>query len=366
MTGDQLPMDGAQERTVQFGRLWDRVVARRSGIAILVTAATLITAAVAFLLPPWYQANASLMPPSEDVSFGIGTLLKGIGVPGVKVPSQATPAEVFKAILESRRINEAIVRRFDLQRRYRKKYMVDTIKELHRHARFAVDDVGLILVSAEDKDPQRAADMANAYCEELDRFNRESRMTRGGRVRRFIGARLDSTRAALDAAEQRLTRYEAEHKAVALSAGESSAIDAAARAYATRASLELRLGVLRSFSVEGTDEERQILTQLAQLDRQFARLPRTSMELARLVRDVKVGEQLHLLLTGQYEDARITEARDVATVDVLDVATVPERKVRPRRLQMIAIAFLFSLAAGVAYATMRESDGESAAPPARA
>ena len=175
MTGEQRPLEGAQERTVQFGRFWDRVVARRSMIAMLVAGATIVTAAVAFLLPPWYQANASLMPPSEDVSFGIGTLLKGIGVPVVKVPSQATPAEVFKAILESRRINETIVRRFDLQKRYRKKFMVDTIKELHRHAHFAVDDVGLILVSAEDRDPQRAADMANAYCEELDRFNRESR-----------------------------------------------------------------------------------------------------------------------------------------------------------------------------------------------
>ncbi len=366
MTEHEAPVDGATDRAIQIGPLWDRIVGRRREIALIVIGATLVATLVAFLLPPWYQANASIMPPSEDVSFGIGNLLKGIGVPGVKVPSQATPAEVFQAILQSRRINETIIRRFDLQKLYKKKFMVDTIKELRRHTRFAVDDVGLILVSVEDKSPRRAADMANAYCEELDRFNRETRMTRGGRLRRFVGARLDSTRVELDAAERRLTAYEAEHKTVALSAEQSSAVEAAAQAYATRASLELRLGVLRGFSRETSDEERQIVAQLAELDRQLARLPKTTMELARLVRDVKVGEQLYMLLTAQYEDARITEARDVATVEILDAAVVPERKLRPRRMQMIAIAFLLSLAAGVAWATLRAPDDEPGAARAKA
>jgi tyrosine-protein kinase Etk/Wzc len=357
--------EAAEERTIELGRLWDRVLARRRGIALLVVAATLVTAVVAFVLPPWYTATASLMPPGEDVSFGIGNLLKGIGVPGVKVPSQATPAEVFQAILQSRRVNEAIVRRFDLQALYRKKYMVDTIKELRRHAGISVNDVGLIIVNIEDKDPKRAADMANAYCEELDRFNRESRMTRGRRVRQFIGSRMDSTRRELDLAEQRLVRYESRHKAVALSPEASSALEAASRIYATRSALELRLGVLRSFSVGTTDEERQIIEQLAQIDRQLARLPQTGMELAKLIRDVKVGEQLYIMLTAQYEDARINETRDVATVDQLDVATPPERKSRPRRLQMIAVAFLLSLVAGVAHALLRD-DGGARTPEPRA
>lgn len=359
MTPDERADAGA-ERTIELGRLWDRVVARRRGIVTLVAAVTLATALVAFLLPPWYQATATLMPPGEDVSFGIGNLLKGIGVPGVKVPSQATPAEVFQAILESRTVSEAIVRRFDLQKLYKKKYMVDTIKELRRHARIAVDDVGMILVSVEDKDPKRAAEMANAYCEELDRVNREVRMTRGRRVRQFIGARLDSTRRELDVAEQKLVRYEAQHKAVALTPEASSALEAAARIYANRSALELRLGVLRSFSTGTTDEERQILDQLAQIDLQLARLPKTSMELAKLVRDVRVGEQLYIMLMAQYEDARINETRNVATVDQLDVATPPERKARPRRLQMIAVAFVLSLGAGIAFATLRDDEGRAA------
>ena len=61
-------------------------------------------------------------------------------------------------------------------------------------------------------------------------------------------------------------------------------------------------------------------------------------------------EQLNALLTAQFEEARITEVRDVSTVEQLDVASPPEKKSRPKRITMMALAFLFSLTAGVAYA----------------
>ena len=338
------------EHTLEVGRWWDRVVARRREILWLVVVSTVLVGIVAFLLPPWYRAEASLLPPSEDVTFGMGNLLKGIGLPGIKVPTQATPAEVLLAILKSRRTNEEIVRRFDLQRLYRKRLMVDAVKELQRHVRCSVDDVGIILVSVEDRDRKRAADMANAYCEVLDRFNRELRSSKGRRTRVFLEERLAETRRDLVAAEQRLTDYQSRHKAMALSPAVSSAIESAARLSAQRMALQVNLGIVRSYTRGTSDEERQILEQLAQIERQLAALPVTGIELVRLLRDFKTQEQLNALLTAQFEEARITEVRDVSTVEQLDVASPPEKKSRPKRITMMALAFLFSLTAGVAYA----------------
>ncbi len=345
------------DRTLELGVLWDRVRARWRVILWMVAVSTVVVGIVAWFLPPWYRAEASLLPPGEETSFGLGNLLKGIGVPGVKVPTQAAPADVFLAILESRRINEEIVRRFDLKRLYSKRLMVDAIRELRRHARFQVDEVGIIKIAVEDRDRQRASDMANAYCEALDRFNREVRMTKGGRTRGFVGGRLEETKRELALTEQRLADYEATHKAVALSPEMSSAIETAARYYAERAALQVRLGVIRSYTRGTTDEERQILQELEQIDLQLAALPGTGLKLARLIRDVKTQEQLYILLTAQYEEARITEARDISTVEQLDTAVPPERKSRPRRGVMVAVAFLFSLSAGTAYALMRGESG---------
>lgn len=348
------------DQPLELGALWDRVKAQRRVIFWIVAISTVVIGTLVWFLPPWYRAEASLLPPSEEASFGLGNLLKGIGVPGVKVPTQAAPADVFLAILESRTINEEIVNHFDLRRRYRKKLMVDAIKELKRHANFQVDDVGIIKIAVEDRDPQRAADMANAYFETLDRFNREVRMTKGKRTREFIGKRLLDTENELATAEQKLADYEATHKAVALTPEMSSAIETASRYYAERSALQIRLGVIRSYSRGTTDEERQVLQQLEQVDHQLAALPGTGLTLARLIRDVKTQEELYILLTAQYEDARITEARDVSTVEQLDAATPPEKKSRPRRGVITVGAFFFSLVAGMTYALFRRVDGPEA------
>jgi uncharacterized protein involved in exopolysaccharide biosynthesis len=338
------------DRSIELAALWDRIWARRGWILTLATAAALVVGVIAFLLPPWYKAEAELLPPSDDdTGMSLSSMLRGVAVPGVRIPSQISPGEVFQITLESRRVSEEMVNRFDLKHLYHKKFMIDAIKELRHHARFKQTLAGSIQISVEDRSPQRAAAMANAYIEFLDKFNREVRMTKGRRTRMFVETRLEETKHELEAAEQRLALYQAQHKTVALTPGMSSAVEDAARLYARRMALEVRLGVVRGYS-EGSEEELQIRQELEQLDRQMSALPETGLELGRLMRDVKALEQVFALLTAQYEEARINEARDVVTVDLLDDATVPEKKSRPHRITMIGVAFLLAMGLGVGLA----------------
>ena len=349
------------ERTLELSTLWHRTWAYRRPIGILVLSATLVTAVAAFLIAPWYRATGTLLPPGEEeTGFGIARLLKGMSVPGVKVPTQATPADVFLAVLESKRLSGEMVDRFNLKKRYQKKFRDDAVKELKEHVKFKLNDSGTIDIAVEDQNPDTAAAMVNAYVNLLDRFNREVRMTKGRRTRLFVEQRLDETKRDLSAAEQRLTDYQSKNKAVVLSPEASSAIETAARMYAQRTALEVKLGVIQGYSKGTTGEAEQIVDQLAQLDRQLAKLPETGLELARLLRDVKIQEQVYALLTEQYEEARIDEARDVVTVEVLDPGTPPEHKFRPHRLVMIAVALGLSLAVGVAYALFQQDEGSEA------
>jgi uncharacterized protein involved in exopolysaccharide biosynthesis len=328
------------DRIVALAPLWKRVMAWRLPILVLALSASGLVGAIAFILPPWYSAQTELLPPREDESgLGAASLLRGIGVPGLRIPTEVSPADVFMVVLQSRRISEEVIKKFDLMRLYKQKYMVDAVQELQRHVRFRLTEAGTIRISVEDKDRRRAADMANAYVEFLDRFNREVRMTKGRRTRLFVETRLTETKSELAAAEQRLAEYQTKNKTVALSPQMSSAVDEAAKLSARRMALEVRLGVLRGYS-KGSDEEVQIRQELTELDRQMSNLPVTGLE------------QVFAILTAQYEDARITEARDVMTVEVLDVAIPPERKARPKRLVMIGSAFLLSLALGTGLALL--------------
>lgn len=346
----------SEERVLELGALWDRVRSQARVIAAVVGGACAVVAVVSLLLPAWYRAEASLLPPSEEqAGLGLASLLKGVGVPGVKVPAQASPADVFLAVLQSRRVNEEMVRRFDLRARYKKRLVTDAMRELSKHARFTLTEAGIIVISVEDRDPRRAADMANAYVELLDRFNRDVRMTKGRRTRLFVEKRLTEARDQLHQAERLLADYQARHRTVSLSPQMSSAIETASRLYAERTALTVRLGIVRSYTRGTTDEQTRLEQQIAELDRQLRVLPETGLELARMVREVRSLEQVYLLLTAQLEEAQIDEARDVATVEVLDAAAPPERRARPKRTFMVAAAFVLSLSAAVAWALLRES-----------
>ena len=76
------------------------------------------------------------------------------------------------------------------------------------------------------------------------------------------------------------------------------------------------------------------------------RLPDLGLQYLRLLRDVKIDETLYSLLTEQYEIARIQEAKDSSTVQILDVATVPEKAVKPKKTLIIISATLLAVFVG--------------------
>jgi uncharacterized protein involved in exopolysaccharide biosynthesis len=76
------------------------------------------------------------------------------------------------------------------------------------------------------------------------------------------------------------------------------------------------------------------------------------MEGARIALDVEVQRKLLILMTGQYEDARMQETRDTPTVTVLDAASVPQLKARPYRGIIVAGAALVALLGCAAWTGM--------------
>jgi uncharacterized protein involved in exopolysaccharide biosynthesis len=62
---------------------------------------------------------------------------------------------------------------------------------------------------------------------------------------------------------------------------------------------------------------------------------------------VKVQETLFTLLTSQHEQAKIAEARDTPTVQVLDPAVPADKRSRPRILLNLAVAGVLSLVVGI-------------------
>ena len=330
------------------------VRARRRFLALNVLATTLVALGISLILPKWYTGRAVLLPPAEDDATSALSMLMPKSLGSVRLPGAPTMADVFVAVLKSRSVADRLVSRFDLVERYHVKDGERAVKELSSHVTFRLGDEGTITIAVEDRDPKTAAAMANAYVEELDHFNVETRTSSAKRTRAFIDERLTLAKRDLADAEDRMRAYQQEHKLPAVSPSAQGDTDVGAHLMAQKIALEVKLQVLQQSLAESSEEVRRVRQELAAIDRQVGGLPLAGIEIMRLWRDVKVQEQVFELLTAQLEEARIRETRDTPTVQVLDHAVVPLHKSRPKRALVVIAGFVIGLAGSLTWVLLHD------------
>lgn len=318
----------------------------------------LLAAGASLLLPNWYRAESTLLPPTEGGESGFGMLtgmIQTSALNNLGFTTTSTPSDVFGEILQSRLLGEAAINRFGFMKIYHRKDMDRTIKEFKRHLSVKVNAAGLLDVTFEDRDARRAAEVTNFLVAELDRFNVETYKTRGKRLRQFLEGRVGEVQHQLVASEERLQEYESKHKVV--SSAETEAARGASDILAQKFNLETQRAYVSSYTSPGSAELLSIERQLRALNSEIGKLPEVKKEGARLALDVEMQRKLLMLMTAQFEDARMQETRDTPTVTVLDAASVPQIKSRPVRSLIVAAAAVVALlgcAAWTAAALARE------------
>lgn len=326
------------------------------------------------LSPKIYEASTTVMSPREG--GGAGLLPGGFAgltqqLSGIPLPSLTPNRDMLISLLKSRTMAQALVRRFGLQEHYQARFLDEAITRLQGATGLFVSKEGVISIKVQDTDPQRVAQMANFYVEHLERLVSEYSTSEAGRQRRFITEQLARSKKELTESEEELRRFQERNRAMVLQEQTRGAIDAAARLKGEIIAADVQLQVLRNFATEANPDVVATRRRLEEMRRQlsqmqygetvsptaggrngdyavpFARVPEVGLQLARRTRDVKVGETVVTLLTQQLEQAKITEAKDIPVVQVLDVATVPERHSKPRLRDNLLIAVVVSVFVGL-------------------
>jgi tyrosine-protein kinase Etk/Wzc len=263
-----------------------------------------------------------------------------------------------------------VVERESLMTAYQLKSKDAAIKELSSRVAVNVSTEGLITISYEDRNRNRVADVANCFVQELDRVNRETSTSKAKNARIFIEERLAQTQKDLSSAEDNLQKFQENNKTLVLDDQMKSAIQKAADLKAEMVSSEIELNVLSKTMSPFHPQIQSLRSRINEINRQldllewgdqkekpedktvldvsFNQVPSLSLQLARLIREVKIQETVFELLTQQYEQYKIEEKKDTPTVQVLDRAVPPERRSRPKRAFLVAISGILSLFASVA------------------
>jgi tyrosine-protein kinase Etk/Wzc len=378
-------LESQNDNQVNLLNYWQVIKKRRKVVFYAFLIAVAAAALISLLMTPTYQAKTTLIAvESSQTSFAtaLGALQNLPFLGGMVSGSLGkTTTDKLVSILNSRTVAEAVIKKLDLTKIiFKNKWdekrgawhtdkpptLQDTLKLLQQDiVRVTNDRKGLIAVSVEYRDPKVAADIANEYTVGLQKFLNENSISLAKRNRIFLGKQLETTKSDLKKAEEELRNFQTEKRVAVMDAQAESSIKALAELKAQIIAREVQLGSLREYATRANPEVKRIEDEIRELRQQLDRMekgskerkgeesigafiplseaPTVGLEYARLKRDVLIQQKVFELLTQQFELAKIEEAKDDVTFQVIDPAIPPEKKLRPQIAQNIALAASVSL-----------------------
>ena len=183
------------------------------------------------------------------------------------------PADMYVSFLTSRTVEDAMIQRFGLMKEYHEKRISDTRKEFERRTTaMAGTKDGLIRISVEDRDPKRAAELANGYVEEFRRLSASLAITEAARRRLFFEQQVQQAKDKLTEAEEAMTKTEQSTGVLQIDSQARSLIESAAILRAEVVAKQVQIEGMRSFATDDNPTLILAKQELAALQSQLERV----------------------------------------------------------------------------------------------
>lgn len=383
-----------QRTRVRFATNIRTIWSERTFLVRISALGLILGCVVAFSIPVRYTATTRLMPPDSEAGSSVAMAAAmsasrgrgGFGEIAGDLLGLKNPSDVLVEILNSRTVQNHIIEQFDLKRVYGVIRMVDARAQLSRFAGVEIDRKSqIITISVTDRNPQRAAAMAAAFTEELNRLVSELSTSSARRERLFLEGRLSQVNQDLQNAEQAFSRFASKNSAIDIKEQSRAMLDVAGTLQGQLMFAQSELEGLRQIYSDNNVRVRSQRARVAELQAQLAKvggkdqatapgpdtqaadlypsirkLPLLGVTYADLYRHKRVQETVYEILTQEYELAKVQEAREIPTIKILDPAEIPEKKDFPPRKLVAAsstgLAFLSGIVLLLATKSWHERD----------
>jgi uncharacterized protein involved in exopolysaccharide biosynthesis len=356
--------DHIQENTEPDINLLDLLIAlgQEKWTLIVVTVLAALTGIVVSLITPaTYVSRTSIMS-SQQAGGGGGNLaslgslagLAGLGALSNMAGGIKSSDEMYIALMRSQSVQTALIEQFKLKERYGARNTEEARQALTLNVTiFADKKSGLLLIDAQDKDPQFAAQLANAQVKELNFILSRLAVTEAQQRRAYYEQQIIKT-------QTKIPQLELEYKEAQKSSGleVASLLSEAGTLPGQIAAKELQLQVLSRFATAQNPELKRLAVEISALRAQIARYelsktqPKTSepskpgqstestktnfvQKATQAYNTLKIQEALLDGYLKQLELAKVDEAKEGPAVQVVDEARVPEARAKPERKKVV-------------------------------
>ena len=346
-----------------------------------------ITAIFSFILPKTFTAAAVLMPPGNQQDVSILNAFSDSELPfGGLISKTEEEAMKLIAILKSRTVMETIIKKYNLIEFYKAENIEEALESLADHVSLEIEEEGTLSIKAHvstgwlhyDKDELKvrelSAEIANEFVNQLDIVNKRLQTEQAVHQRKFLGERYGENLMDLIKAEEKLKQFKENHNIISIESQTRTAIESAAALKNQILINEVQKGVvsrklkLNHPEIIGIEDEiRELTVKLHEIEYGrdtsenvrgnlflvLSEIPQIDADLMRLTREVDIQSTLFIYLTQQYEDAKIQEAKNTPTIQLLDPAVTPIKKSSPKRLLMVFIMALITFVFSSIYALIK-------------
>ena len=346
-----------------------------------------ITAIFSFILPKTFTAAAVLMPPGSQQDISILNAFSDSELPfGGLISKTEEEAMKLIAILKSRTVMETIIKKYNLIEFYKAENIEEALESLADHVSLEIEEEGTLSIKAHvstgwlhyDKDELKvrelSAEIANEFVNQLDIVNKRLQTEQAVHQRKFLGERYGENLMDLIKAEEKLKQFKENHNIISIESQTRTAIESAAALKNQILINEVQKGVvsrklkLNHPEIIGIEDEiRELTVKLHEIEYGrdtsenvrgnlflvLSEIPQIDADLMRLTREVDIQSTLFIYLTQQYEDAKIQEAKNTPTIQLLDPAVTPIKKSSPKRLLMVFIMALITFVFSSIYALIK-------------
>jgi tyrosine-protein kinase Etk/Wzc len=367
------------------------VLAERRKLILAITIAfAVLSIVVSLLLPQRFTASVTLLPPQQNSSMStalasqVGNLGGMAALAGTSLGIK-NPNDMIVAMLKSRTVEDAMVQHFGLMNEYKDRFPSDARKDFESHVTVEGNGKdGLIHLSVEDRDPNRAAELANGYVDQFRNLSEHLAITEAAQRRVFFEKQLEQAKDNLVTAEEALKKTQQTTGLIQLDSQSRALIESAASLRAQITAREVQIQGMQTYATGENSELVQAERELNGLRAQLAKLggsedssngilvpkgkvPAAGLAYIRSVRNVKYYETIFDILARQFEFAKLDEAKQGSQVQVVDAAIPPDKRSFPKRSLIVLGSTLVGLLLGTFTALMQaalqnaKSDPETSA-----
>jgi capsule polysaccharide export protein KpsE/RkpR len=340
-----------------------------------VAVGTVISVIIAFLLPSEY-ITFSTVKGSGSSGLDFGKLMQGSGalsslgaIADIAMPSGGGQVDYLVALLNSKTVQDSVINHFHLKEYYDTEKIEDTREELKLNTVINKNvQAELLSIGVFHKNPETALQITKHYVMVLNQLYTAVNEQSARNNREHLENRYLETLVELSKYEDSLKSFQQKYGVYDIEAQTSAAIKATAELKAQVLIKEVEIGVKKRIFGNNSEEIKVLASELQLLNGKieemfsgksdngtasvfipFKTAPDLGLRYVRLYRNVKIYNELIKVIVPMLEQARLQEKRESPSIVVVDKATMPEKKAKPKRMIIVLLSFFGLMSVALMY-----------------